>query len=203
MNPLDRTRLPPASNPFSTRCIRPQAVAFLFPDGFDAGWMVDRLRRAGWRGQIVGPHGSGKTTLLHALAPAIERAGRRVVWHTFHAHQRCLPVLGRSARTWDRQAQVVIDGFEQIGWAVRWWLKHRCRIAGAGLVVTAHRDVGLPELWTTGTSESLLQTLVERLVPENERWRITDADIARAYREHEGNLREALLALYDVFEGRR
>lgn len=60
----------PASNPFSTRFIRPGATTYRFPIGVSAASLAEEfLAQHQGRAAIVGPHGSGKTSLLYALAP--------------------------------------------------------------------------------------------------------------------------------------
>lgn len=59
-----------ASNPFSTRFIRPGAVTYHFPEGISAVGLTQQfLQQHLGRAAIVGPHGSGKTSLLYALSP--------------------------------------------------------------------------------------------------------------------------------------
>ena len=65
-----------SSNPFSTRRVRPGAIAYCFPEGVDVETLLARLHENGWRGEIVGPHGSGKSALLATLMPAIEQRAR-------------------------------------------------------------------------------------------------------------------------------
>lgn len=194
----DASSLP--SNPFSTRFISPDADSYLFPEGTDAMRLVDRLRETGWWGQIIGPHGSGKTTLLHTLAPRLEEAGRRVEFYVLRQSGRRRAVPRRVRRTWSRQTQVVIDGYEQLGWLGRTRLKRNCRTRGAGLLVTAHDPIGLPQIWRSETSFELAQTLVARLLPSGYASWITPEDVSSAFETHRGNLRELLLSLYDVFE---
>jgi energy-coupling factor transporter ATP-binding protein EcfA2 len=187
------------SNPFSTRFIRPGAISFLFPAGESVEGFLDRLRAANWWGQIVGPHGSGKSTLLAALLPALEAAGRRVVPITLHQGEHRLPRLdqkGFSATT-----QVVIDGYEQLSWWSRRRLKSVCRRHGAGLLVTAHSDIGLPALYETKPTEDLAHLVVARLTAKNGE-PITPDDVRAAYAAARGDIRETLFKLYDVYQNR-
>ncbi len=69
-----QTRAAAQSNPFSTRFVRPGALAYRFPPGESAATLVERLAASGWRGQIVGPHGSGKSTLVAALGETLPRS---------------------------------------------------------------------------------------------------------------------------------
>jgi energy-coupling factor transporter ATP-binding protein EcfA2 len=191
------------SNPFATRFTRPGALEFSFPDGVTAQTLIERLAAQGWWGQIVGPHGSGKSTLLQTLRAALADAGRDVVGFRQRPRERRLAVAHAETRHWSSATLVVIDGYEQLGWLSRRWIKSACRRAGAGLVATTHVDVGLPLLWTTAPSEALARQLVARLLASEERPLIDDADVSRCYQQHAGNLREMLFALFDLYESRQ
>lgn len=197
--PSERT---PAQNPFSTRCVRPGAVPFVFPDGLDAESLVQRLRDHAWRGQIVGPHGSGKSALLAALRPAIEQAGKRVALVDLHDGQRRLPREVKRGLALDADAVLVIDGYEQLGMLGRFWLARQCARYRSGLLVTAHASVGLPELLVTATTPALARRIVEQLLVDTPA-QITAAEIDAAFARHQGDLRETLFALYDLYESRR
>jgi hypothetical protein len=197
-----------ASNPFATRFTRPGAIEFLFPEGESAAGLVGKLRDHGWHGQIVGPHGSGKSTLLAALEPAILEAGRTTLRRSLAGGQRQLPLplpLGEGRGEGDpveaRRIVLIIDGFEQLSWWQRRKAKAACRRAGAGLVVTAHADVGLPTLFETKPTLELAHLLVRRLLPAGDAT-LSDADVAAAFARHPGNLRETLFALYDLYQAR-
>ncbi len=190
------------TNPFSTRYVRPSVFRYLFPDGSGAGQLLAALGDTGWWGQIVGPHGSGKSTLLHTLVPRIEQSGRRVAFYTFHDAQRRLGVSRSEASTWDSDTQVVVDGFEQLNWFSRIWLRRACRNGRAGLLVTAHESVGLPTLWTTSTSAHMACRIVAGLLAESRNVGITEKDIHDLFQENRGDVRELLMALYDLYEQR-
>jgi hypothetical protein len=218
------------SNPFSTRFTRPDAGEFLFPDGADADSLIARLRGDGWWGQITGPHGSGKSTLVYTLLPKLHAVGRRVELYSLHPtappHLVCLPadptadaaagstansecgrrdasplVLWRERRVgWDSSTQIVVDGCEQLGWLQRSWLKWHCRRRRSGLLVTAHRGLGLPPLWRTQTSAELAQGIVARLLGGRDAGWLRAEQVERLFAEHHGNVREVLFALYDSYE---
>lgn len=190
------------TNPFATRFTRPGAISYRFPPGATAASLVDKLAAARWRGQILGPHGSGKTTLLSTLADELTARGRCIVSFVQHDGARRLDVSATEANCWNSQTQVIIDGYEQLGWSARWWIERTCQKQQAGLLITTHTDVGLPLLCETSTSEALATELVSHLLAEQAAI-ISPEDVSRCYRQHAGNLRETLFALYDLYEFRR
>jgi thymidylate kinase len=187
------------SNPFSTRFIRPGAIPFIFSDGASLESLVERLEQQAWWGQITGPHGSGKSTLLAALTPRLEAAGRSIAASALHQGQHRLQPLDRSSLR--PNSLLIIDGYEQLSWWQRRRMKSLCRRTGAGLLVTAHRDAGLPTLYRTEPTEYLAKRIVARLIP-NTAAAISDEDIAAAFAATRGDLRETLFRLYDVYQSR-
>ena len=193
---------PSVTNPFSTRWIHPGAVPYLFPTGTDAVQLVAHLGELGWWAQILGEHGSGKSTLLQSLLLPLENAGRRVELHVLHAGESRLP-LGLS-HPWQtgQDTQVIVDGYEQLGWYARRSLQRQCRLRNSGLLVTAHHPLRLPLLWKTESTLALAQAVVSQLLPSDQIQAITREDVRRVYAACAGNLREMLFALYDLFEER-
>ena len=188
-------------NPFSTRFVRPGALPYYFPPGQSAEQLAAKFAAQGWRGQIVGPHGSGKSTLLAALAPWIERSGRKLLGFVLHDGQRRLPIAADERRALSDASVLAIDGFEQLSAFNRWRIGRLCRRRGCGLLATAHADVGLPELYRTETNVELARRVVEALAPGDRA--ISADDVKRAFSTRRGDLREALFDLYDLYEHRR
>jgi hypothetical protein len=186
-------------NPLATRYVRPGAVEYLFPPGVDAGQLLDRLAAHHWWGQIVGPHGAGKSTLLATLLPRLARAGRGPLPVVLHNGQRRLPIDLRAADL-PAATQLVIDGYEQLSRVERWRVRRWCRRRGWGLLVTAHDDVGLPEVFRCAVDAPLAVALVTRLAGPQA---FSPEEIAQVLADQHGNLREALFALYDRYEARR
>jgi len=205
------------SNPFATRYTRPGAMEYLFPAAESVAALVERLRRQGWWGEIIGPHGSGKSTLLAALVPVIRRVGRTVVWRQLRASEpgaedlasglgpEVVPTrfsrVTAGADDWNDQTLFVLDGYEQLAY---WWrrrLQSLVRRRGAGLLVTAHQPLGLPLLATTEPSEAVAQEVVARLLAGKPS-PVTAQDVSAAFARTGGNLRETLFALYDVHRSR-
>jgi hypothetical protein len=189
-------------NPFATRYTRPGQLRYVFPPGQEPEGLISRLRTSGWWGQIVGPHGSGKSTLLAELVPALEAAGRRVVLIELHDGQRRLPASIVQQVKLEAASQWAIDGYEQLTRWQRLAIKRRCRLAGCGLLVTAHGSVGLPELCCTRPDLETAHRIVQSLLGEHAAV-IPAGEIERSFYQQRGNLREMLFALYDVYERRR
>ncbi|QDU95353.1 hypothetical protein [Lignipirellula cremea] len=192
-----------SSNPFATRFTRPGAIPFLASADVLTG-IVERLEHCGWQGQIVGPHGSGKSTLLESLTPLLQARGREVQRFTLHDGQRRFPCDQAEMANWKPTTCVVIDGYEQLGWWSRRRLRRSLRRQGAGLLATAHADVRLPEVYVMRPSLELTQQLAARLLGDPaSRGAVTPDDVAASYQRHEGNVRETLFELYDLYELRQ
>lgn len=188
------------SNPFATRFTRPGAIAFLFPPAESAQGLVDRLREQGWQGEIVGPHGAGKSTLLATLIDPLTAAGRNVVHATLHQGETALPQSLDDWKHWTPATQVIVDGYEQLTWWSRSKLARRVRDRQAGLLVTSHAPTGLPLLIRVEPRLDAAQEVVRRLLPDESV--VKSSDIEQHFRACEGNIREMLFQLYDVYQAR-
>jgi len=186
-------------NPFSASRVRPGAVPFVFPAGVSRADLLERLRRNGWWGQIVGPHGSGKSALLAALLPALRGVGKEPLLIELRDGQRKLPLDLQRVDVIRGKTLVVVDGYEQLSLWSRWRLKRFCCKNDLGLLVTSHRPAGLPEVYQTHTSLELAREVVERLLGDRQ-WSVAPERLAAAFHRHQGNLRELLFELYDWFE---
>ncbi len=194
-------------NPF--RVDRIESLAFRPHDPWlTAEAVVQRFCAAGWYGAVVGPHGSGKSTLLRHLGAEAASRGRPV-YQVFINRQTPAParraalagvlaVLGGSSGRAHQAAPVIACD----GWChLRPWERHRLRRAaagvGAGLLGLAHTcGWGLPVVYRTRTTPALFASLVAELHPRP----VADASGAvthRAWHASRGNLRDALLDLYD------
>lgn len=199
MNVLDKSV---AENPFSADHVRPGAIPYRFPPDQSPATLVERLREKGWRGQIVGPHGSGKSALVATLVSTLEKRGHATVLIELHDRQRRLPAEFRRMAGLGSGTILIVDGYEQLARWSRFVLRRFCRRRGLGLVVTAHTSVGFPDLFRTATSPELAQQIVEQLLPEGSSLLTLD-EVNRRFILHEGNLREVLFDLYDLYEQRR
>jgi hypothetical protein len=149
----------------------------------------------------VGEHGSGKSALLASLLPAIESSGPQVILVELRDRQRRLPKeIFRSAALPSR-AVLVIDGYEQLGRWHRFRARRFCRRHGAGLLVTSHAPVGLPDIHRTAADLAAVQQLVEQL-QQGHVSRVGPEDVAERFPQYGANIRELLFALYDLYESR-
>lgn len=184
-----------ASNPFATHNVRPGSLPYVFPPNYKMSHVVDQLRANSWRGQIVGPHGSGKTTLLRSLDEVWHQEGRTLVSITLRDKQRRLPKI-----EWlkcEPKTQLVVDGYEQLGWFGRWWLRTRSRGRRCGLLVTTHTTcTGLPVVYNSPHNLIVLKQLVRQLSEQP----LADELIEKSYERVNGNMREAFMLLYDEYE---
>ena len=97
---------------------------------------------------------------------------------------------------------VIVDGYEQLGWWSRWRLRRCCRHASAGLLVTSHHEISLPVIYRTEPSLAIVEQLTRQLLVSGLPL-ITPDDVARAFDHCQGDVRETLFALYDLYELRR
>ena len=157
-----------------------------------------RLEAMQYRAAIIGPEGSGKTTLLEDLQHALQRQGVRT--RTVFINDTS-PLDRRTRRQLLSQLEsdeiVLLDGADALGYVVWTFLKRHILTHAAGLVITTHRPGRLPTLIDCTTTPELLNTIVTELLPET---RDAQADgLQQLFRHHQGNIRNCLRALYDVY----
>lgn len=203
---------PLPGNPFATRWTRPGASPYLFTEGQSVELLLQRLHENAWRGQIVGPHGVGKSTLLTTLQRSLQQAGHLPHLVTLRNGGQGAEELWRTLRTAGtsgtlqlakhRPATIVmLDGAEQLSWVARRWLCWRCQARGWGLIVTSHRNLGLPLLARIEPRLDVAMRVVESLLSARTS-SISSADIVAAFQRQRGDLREMLFALYELHEDR-
>ena len=192
----------PRSNPFATRFVKPGAVDFQFSGSGDLSSLLRRLKDTGWWGQILGPHGSGKSTLVCSLLKCLAKVRRTCVHVQLSKHQNRAAFDVAQTRCWNKDTQVIVDGFEVLPWNCKRRLRQACRSRNAGLLITSHRRLrGIPVLFQTEASEGVTQQLVERLTIAGDLY-LSENDVRTSYAKFNGNVRETLFDLYDLYEQR-
>ena len=169
----------------------------------DRTWeeLFGQLRRLGYRAAIVGPHGSGKTTLLESLEPHLASLGFSVIRLRLDDQTRRFErgSLRRLFRNLSERDLLLLDGAEQMGGLA--WLRFKAQAKRAGgLIITSHRRGRLPTLIECGTSPELLREIIRELIGGEAEARCGMAE--RLYAKHEGNLRDALREMYDMYSER-
>ena len=192
---------PARLNPFAAG--RVEALDYRFPEGLDWPTFLDRLEELGFRAALVGPEGRGKTSLLEQLGERLEARGFTPRRATLRRGQRRLPRTERRRLLGDPGPRdvLLIDGVQELSrWS--WWRLRRRSRKAAGLVITSHREGGLPTLLRCETSPELLEELVAELLGAEDRDDLAALDLPALYERHGGNVREALWELYDRWAGR-
>ncbi len=182
-------------NPFAVD--RLSDVRYIF-DSDDWAEFWNRFEGSGRRGAIVGPKGSGKTTLIEECGRKLSGRGVPALLLRFSSSDR---VLGKSLaevlfRPLSESFCLLADGVEQLSSLDRWKLRLFGRRAW-GVLVTTHEAGFLPTVKTCHTTPGLLEKIVLNLVPGLSLEIL--ADLPRLFDSSRGNIREALLALYDLF----
>lgn len=164
--------------------------------------LMARLVALDSRAALVGPEGHGKSTLLVELARrlVVER-GFRVRAATLRRGERRLPATERAYLLEGVGASdlLLVDGAQEL--SPREWSRLFTASRGAGgLLITSHRPGLLPTLHECRTSPELLDDLMAELRgsgTDGAAWPALPSP-RELFASHRGNLREALLAAYDL-----
>ena len=187
------------SNPFATRFIKPGALPFLFAADASPQTLLHKLAQNKWWGQIIGPHGVGKSSLLAALLPSLEALGKKPYVFTI-APDRPHPTWTKdSILGWDENSLIVVDGYEQLSWWSAMRLKRLVQGRTAGLLITAHQSMGLPPLAELSPSIEVAKQVVMKLLPPGDHT-ITADDVQTVFVKKQGNIRETLFELFDLYQ---
>lgn len=170
-------------NPFATA--RLERIRYR-AEGARVEELVARFHAMGRRASIAGPEGSGKTTLLGEMSAALGGEGFKVIWLRAG---RGVPARFSA----DAGEIVVLDESDRMG-TLRWrsflWQARRA----AGLLISTHRGGRLPALWRCTTSAALLEEIISELLGGKPCGRGLAEEL---FERHGGNIRSALLEMYD------
>lgn len=200
------------SNPFRSANVRPGANSFVFSHEGSVEQLfheLDHHRQA----QIAGPHGTGKSTLMLSLMRLAASRGRAVAHHALGGNmtermragriserKRGDEVVGAIQREVSNVDFVAVDGFEQLSRSQRASIVRQCLENQTRLLITTHRDMGMPTLYRTRVDFDIARRVVAEICEREGAAKLPDAaHLAQLLRRHGGNLREMLFALYDEF----
>ena len=179
-------------NPFNVQCLN--GLAYRATD-FSLRSLLDRWNRLGRRGLLVGPKGRGKTTLLEQLQSTLGTKTELLSILLREGDSNLTEAMRRRLEEISPQTVILVDGLEQLNpWS--WWRLRRRIPTGGGILATSHLAGRLPVLRVCETSAVLLKQLVDELAP---RLGLDSIKLEVLFRRHQGNLRTALLELYDRF----
>lgn len=189
-------------NPFSARFVRPGVIPYIFPPGCSLESVYEVFLKNQRLGAVIGPHGAGKSAFITALTDWMETNSQPCLQLELHDGQRTL-----DQTTWQQletlhDTVVTVDGYEQLSAWSRYQLRRVCRKKHLGLIVTAHSDIELPLLYAPEPNEDLAWQIVQYLLARGDAL-ITREDVQVSFSRHQGNLREMLFDLYDLYEVRR
>ena len=113
--------------------------------------------------------------------------------------KNAIAFLNRFFSKLSKRNVILFDGAEQMS-RLEWRRFKRRSMRAGGLVITSHRPGMLPTLRECATSPELLHDIIAELLgAESE----TIRDMAvKLHGKHNGNLREALREMYDLFAGK-
>jgi len=201
---MNASSLRPEPNPFSTRFVRPGAIAYRRVDhGTLDELAVDFFGRCGGWAAIIGPHGTGKSTLIASLKEKLAERSQ-VFAHRFSTTDRKFRELWMEAKHWTQGNVIVVDGYEQMSIYSRWRLGILARRRKTCLLITAHQEYrALNTLWRTSVDEEQAKVIRNVLLSNRpDLLQSHDLEIAwRAARQsHPTDLRETLMSMYDWVE---
>lgn len=113
--------------------------------------------------------------------------------------------VGSERSRLDGNELCIVDGLERLNWLNRWLLVRFCKNQKFGLLVTSHRRLaGIPVVATLTPSLATFCDVVNHLLAEYQNGDgvsnpLDAATITRAFEFADGNLRNALMILYDDF----
>ena len=184
-------------NPFRTERI--ESLLTFRPEWIGESWdgILDRWDSLGRFAAIVGPHGSGKTTCLESLSALLRSRGHSVQHlkvHSFRAGD--LPRVRPESVVLLDSVGLCSTASRVYGWT-RWgfWgeLQHRIKQC-AGLIEVRHQRGFRPVLLRTRTTPGMLGNCIRAVHTSHG---LSDAEVAKLFRRHRGNLRSALRECYD------
>ncbi len=159
----------------------------------------------GGLGQIAGPHGSGKSTLVAELLSHLDQHFSSVRNIVVRSRKSIVgnPLAGAVNTASSERKFIVIDGIERMSAIDRFALRRYCGRRRFGLLATTHREIPRwPVVFRTEPDAMAFVKIVNKLQSESPA-KVELSAIESAFESSDGNIREALMVLYDIWEDRR
>ena len=190
-------RIRPADNPFSTR--RLESLLSFRPDwsGLDPAVLAAQALDGRGPCVIAGRHGSGKSTLLDHLAALADARGLPTLRFFFNSstHPEAAHTAIAALEAARPATILFIDGDIHIPTSHRRAILARARMFHRA-ILTRHRPGGLPVLARLDPGPGVLRQCIATLAPDL--LPRIDPLIPALWSRHRGNIREILLACYDL-----
>ena len=148
------------------------------------------------RGAIIGPHGSGKTTALEDFATRFGKRLTSVVHWRCHHGERTIPPWLWARLESNPSPVLLLDGLEQLSRTEQFRLRIRARKL-PGILVTTHTPRLYPTVLACQSRSAVLEQMVRQLLVGHVQ--PSTSDLTALFSRHQGNIREALLELYDSY----
>lgn len=156
------------------------------------------LEQMKYSAAIIGPDGSGKTTLLEDIASALEERGKQIKSVFVNDTNQISWKDSRNLFMEIASDQIVfLDGADSLSRMTWPALKRGVLRKAAGLIVTAHKPGLMPTLIECTTTPDLFRRIVSEIT--DGACEFNPSQLDQIYHRHNGNIRNALRELYDIF----
>jgi hypothetical protein len=189
-------------NPFSVGFLAPGELDYRFAGTLGADDLLARLPAAGGEAQIVGGPGTGKSTLLFALGRAAAARGFELV--LLRADRCCEIALPAERQDRGPPRLLCLDEADALAGRELRRIRRACRARGALLLAATHSDLGLPLAHECRVDAELAVELATGLLARSPSAPalLAAAEARPAFEQSGGNMRQALLLMYDWYEAR-
>lgn len=198
-------------NPFSSRFVSPGTCEFVDRSLLEhanqsLGTASEKFLTLDCCAQIVGPHGCGKSTFAIQLAKKLKSENKidRFISVAIRSNLRNQdkPLALPTSEDNENRTLLILDGIESLSWIHRHSLLQYLTRHYFATLITGHRPVRrLPILDKFAPDPTHFRNIVDGLQSASE-CKLTPTEIESCYQLHSYNYRNALFALYDLWEAK-